>query len=70
MPKKIHKPFCTIYKRSEAEKRAWNAVKELDAQRSEIEELKKQLAELKGNNSTNTEEDKSTNKRKSSKKTN
>ena len=68
MAKRIQRPFCVIYKRSEAEKRAWNATKELEAQKQEIEELKKQLAELKGGTS-NTEAP-TTNKRKSSKKAN
>lgn len=71
MPKRIQRPFCTIYKRSESEKRAWNAAKEVEAQKHEIEELKKQIEELKGViGVSDTEEDtkeSSTGRRKSKK---
>lgn len=48
MPKRVQRPFCTIYKRSESEKRTWEATKAVEAQKLEIEELKKQIEELKG----------------------
>lgn len=47
MARRISKKFCVIFKRSEAEKRAWNTLKELDKQKEEIETLKAELEELK-----------------------
>ena len=67
MAKKVNRPFCVIYKRTDAEKRAWNMSKELDEQKSEIEEIKRELEALKASNST-TQSSTST-KKKSNKET-
>lgn len=39
--------LCTIFKRSEAEKRAWNLAKELDEQKEQITSLRAELEALK-----------------------
>lgn len=52
--KRISRPFCVIFKRSESEKRAWNMGKELDQQKEELEALKKELAELKAASTTSS----------------
>ena len=43
----VKKNFCTIFRRSEAEKRAWNVLKELDDQKEEISSLRAELEALK-----------------------
>lgn len=47
----VRKANCTIFKRSESEKRVWNAAKLLDDQQKEIESLRAELEALKGNTS-------------------
>lgn len=47
MATKIRKQHCVIFKRSDSEKRIWQLGKEVTEQRSEIDLLKAEIAELK-----------------------
>lgn len=43
MPKVVHRPFCTIYKRSESEKRVYNMTKEFDEMKKEMQSLREKV---------------------------
>lgn len=62
MAKRIDRPFCTIFKRTEEEKRVWNASKELEAQKEEIAALRAELEALKGSDTKSTSKKKTSNK--------
>lgn len=60
MPKVVQRPFCTIYKRSESEKRVYNMTKEMDSLRAEVVALRKEIitqksSENKGNKKKSSE---------------
>lgn len=44
----VRKGLLTSFKRSDAERRAWNLAKELDEQRDEIKSLRAELDAIKG----------------------
>lgn len=43
MPKIVRRPFCTIYKRSDSEKRIYNMTKEFDDMKKEVQSLKEKV---------------------------
>ena len=56
MPTPIRKKFCTIYRRTDFEKRAYETSIELDKTKKELEELRNEMKEMRkllGNPSSN-----------------
>ena len=47
MPTPVRKKFCTIYRRSETEKKIFEAARDADKTKKELEDLKKEMAEMK-----------------------
>lgn len=47
MPTPIRKKFCTIYRRSETEKKIFEAARDSEKTKKELEDLKKEMAEMK-----------------------
>lgn len=43
MPKIVRRPFCTIYKRSESEKKVYEMTKEFDNMKEELKALREQV---------------------------
>ena len=43
MPKIVRRPFCTMYKRTESEKKVYEMTKEFDNMKEEIRALKEQV---------------------------
>lgn len=55
MPIPVKKKFCTIYHRSDFEKRAFETSKELDRTKKELEALKAEMVEIRKMVGSNSE---------------
>ena len=53
MSKKIKKPFCTIFKRTDTEKKMWDMAKNYESYTEEMKSLRRELDELKAQQSGN-----------------